>query len=123
MDGAAPLPEVGAGCVSSARPDLWEGWPATAIPIPTWLAANDSESTWIGARSLMFISHGLYFPPADTHLQETPLFRRVRNQAGNRDTRSGGALKAGSSHAPVSAYSNNASAARRNSRSSPSVKK
>ena len=29
------LPKVGAGCGSSARPDLWRGCPVRGIPTPT----------------------------------------------------------------------------------------
>jgi hypothetical protein len=40
-------PKVGAGCVSSARPDLWRGSRAIAIPTPTGpqaLKGQDGES-------------------------------------------------------------------------------
>src|SRR5438128_7876468 len=42
--GVSFVPKAGAGCCSSARPDLWRGRPARAVPTPTLPRERSSRS-------------------------------------------------------------------------------
>jgi len=46
----ASPPKVGAGCGSSARPDLWRGPWVTMVPTPTILQAADCSPDYVARR-------------------------------------------------------------------------